>query len=79
MTKQCIVTGKRVIVGNNVSHSKRRTKRRLHPNLMKKTLVNPATGRNVTVWISTSGLRTLRKWNTEGKKYDLSELKRQCA
>jgi len=78
MPKQCIVTGKKVATGNNVSHSKRRTKRKLQANLHKKTLRNPATGRLVTAWISTRGLRTLKKWDREGKKYDLSELKQKC-
>lgn len=71
MTKSCIVTGKKVTTGFNVSHSKRHTKRRLFPNLQKRRLVNPATGRMVTVQITARGLRTLKKWDAEGKIYDL--------
>ncbi|HBK35004.1 50S ribosomal protein L28 [Candidatus Uhrbacteria bacterium RIFOXYA2_FULL_40_9] len=74
MPKQCLITGKKVTVGNNVSHSKRRTKRKLYANLLKRRLLNPATGRYVTVTISTSGLRTLKKWDREGKVYNLAEL-----
>ncbi|MBU1705145.1 50S ribosomal protein L28, partial [Patescibacteria group bacterium] len=70
MGKSCVVTGKKVIVGNNVSHSNVKTKRQLKPNLQKRKLLNPATGRKVTVWISTRGMRTLKKWDQEGKKYD---------
>lgn len=44
--------------------------------MQKKRLVNPATGRIVTVNISTRGLRTLKKWDREGKAYDLAELKK---
>jgi len=33
MSRVCQVTGKRPVTGNNVSHSKRRTKRRFLPNL----------------------------------------------
>jgi len=33
MARRCIITGKDVLVGHNVSHSKRRTKRRFLPNL----------------------------------------------
>ncbi|MFC1771315.1 50S ribosomal protein L28 [Candidatus Margulisiibacteriota bacterium] len=33
MSKQCEICGKKPLSGNNVSHSKRRTKRRWLPNL----------------------------------------------
>lgn len=71
MQKYCIVTGKQTMTGNNVSHSKQKTKRRFAPNLQKRRLMNPATGTMVTVWISTRGLRTLSKWQREGVMYDL--------
>lgn len=71
MARQCIVTKKKSVVGYTVSHSNRRTKRRVHPNLHKHRLLNPATRQYMTVMISTSGLRTLAKWETAGRKYDL--------
>lgn len=74
MPKSCVVTGKKTITGNNVSHSNVKTKRRLHSNLTKRRLVNPATGRMVMVTISARGLRTLKKWQSEGKAYDLTKL-----
>lgn len=74
MPKKCQITGKKALSGHNVSHSKRRTKRTQKPNLQKKRLLNPATGKMETVLISTSALRTLKKWNAEGKKYDLKKL-----
>ncbi len=74
MTKSCIVTGKKVGTGFNVSHSNRHTKRRIFPNLQKRRLVNPATGRTVVVQITPRGLRTLKKWDAEGKVYDLTKL-----
>lgn len=76
MSHSCIITGKKTTTGYNVSHSKVKTKRKLFPNLQKKRLVNPATGRMVTVMISTRGLRTLKKWDREGKIYNLAELKK---
>ena len=76
MSKTCIVTGKKTTTGNWVSHSNIKTKRKLKPNLQKKRLVNPATGRVVTVTISARGLRTLKKWDREGKTYDLTKLKK---
>lgn len=62
------------MAGNNVSHSKRRTRRTQKPNLQKKRLLNPASGKMETVLISTSMLRTLKKWSKEGKVYDLRKL-----
>ncbi len=75
MSKFCIVTAKKTTFGYNVSHAKNKTKRKVFANLQKKTLVNPASGRKVTVTISNNGLRTLKKWAREGKTYDLTKLK----
>jgi len=61
MSKVCQLTGKRPITGNNVSHSKRRTKRRFLPNLQKKRFFIPETDQWVTIKISTSALRTINK------------------
>lgn len=77
MSKSCIVTGKKTVTGMLVSHSHRRVKRKLHANLQTRRLLNPATGRMVTVTISNRGLRTLKKWDREGKTYDLSKLKKE--
>jgi large subunit ribosomal protein L28 len=74
MVKSCIVTGKKVTTGWRVSHSNRHTKRRLFPNLQKRRLLNPATGKMVTVAITSRGLRTLKKWRKEGKAYDLAAM-----
>jgi large subunit ribosomal protein L28 len=75
MSKVCQLTGKKPLTGNNVSHSKVKTKRRQMPNLQKRRLLNPATGKMETVKISTRGLRTLAKWLRMGKKYDLRDMK----
>jgi large subunit ribosomal protein L28 len=79
MAKSCLITGKKTTTGYHVSHSNIKTKRKLFPNLQKKRLVNPATGKTVTVTISTRGLKTLRKWDREGKTYDLAALKKESA
>lgn len=71
MAKICAITGKRPLVGNNVSHSNRKTKRRQMPNLQKKTVINPATGKAMTIMVTGRALRTLTKWLAEGKKIDL--------
>lgn len=74
MAKKCAVTGKKPLTGHNVSHSNVKTKRRQMPNLQKKRLLNPATGKIERILISTRGLRTLAKWKKEGKTYDLRDL-----
>jgi len=74
MSKTCSLTGKKPLKGNKVSHSNRKTIRRQNPNLQKKRLKNPATGKVETILISAHGLRTLAKWKREGKKYDLTQV-----
>ncbi len=61
MSKVCQLTGKRPITGNNVSHSKRRTKRRFLPNLQKKRFFIPEKDKWVTLKVSTSAIRTINK------------------
>jgi large subunit ribosomal protein L28 len=61
MSKICQVTGKRAIVGNNVSHSKRRTKRKFLPNLFEKKYYLPEEKRWITLKISAAGIRLINK------------------
>ena len=61
MSRVCQVTGKRLMVGNNVSHSKRRTKRRFYPNLFKKKFYYNEEDRWVTLNVSASGIRVINK------------------
>ena len=49
------------MVGNNVSHSKRRTKRKFYPNLITKKFYIPEEDRTVTLKLSASALRTINK------------------
>lgn len=77
MSKSCIITGKKTSTGQLVSHSNVKVKRKLFPNLQEKRLVNPKDGKTVKVTISARGLRTLKKWDREGKAYDLKALKAQ--
>lgn len=49
------------MVGNNVSHSNRKTKRRFLPNLVTKKFYLPEEDRTITLKISTSALRTVTK------------------
>ncbi|MFA5318596.1 MAG: 50S ribosomal protein L28 [Patescibacteria group bacterium] len=74
MPNTCEITGKKTGNGNRRSHSKIATKRKFKVNLQKKKLINPTTGEKMTLNLSTKAIKTLKKWNEEGKKYDLEVL-----
>ena len=59
MARRCELTGKGVMVGNNVSHAINRTKRRFLPNLLNVTLISDALGRSVKMRICANALRTV--------------------
>lgn len=61
MSRVCELTGKRTVTGNNVSHSKRRTKRKFYPNLHKKKFFIPEVDRWVTLKVSTEAMRNIDK------------------
>ncbi|TNF30813.1 MAG: 50S ribosomal protein L28 [Bacteroidetes bacterium] len=61
MSKVCQITGKKAMVGNNVSHSNVKTKRRFLPNLFKKKFYLAETDEWVTLKVSAAGLRTINK------------------
>ena len=61
MARICDITGKKVMVGNNVSRSNRKTKRKFYPNLQTKKFFVPESGEWVTLKVSTSALRTIDK------------------
>jgi large subunit ribosomal protein L28 len=61
MSKRCIITGKGVQTGNNVSHAHNKTRRRFLPNLQKVSLLSEALGENVRLRITTSAVRTIEK------------------
>ena len=61
MAKVCEISGKRPRVGNNVSKSNNKTKRKFYPNLQRKRFYLPDEDRWVTIRVSTSVLRTINK------------------
>ena len=61
MSKICQITGKKAMVGNNVSHSKRRTKPKFNANLFTKKFYWVEQGIWVSLTISAAGLRTINK------------------
>ncbi len=61
MARVCQVTGKKPIIGNSVSHSNIKTKRRFLPNLQKKRFYFAEEDRWVTLKLSADALRTINK------------------
>ncbi|MDD4489338.1 MAG: 50S ribosomal protein L28 [Paludibacter sp.] len=61
MSKICQITGKKAMVGNNVSHSKRRTKRTFDVNLFTKKFYWVEQDMWISLKISAAGLRTINK------------------
>lgn len=61
MSKVCQLTGKRVMRGNNVSKSNRKTKRVFEPNLHKKTFYIPELDQKVNLKVSAKALKTISK------------------
>ncbi len=61
MSRVCDLTGKRMMVGNKVSHSNAKTKRRFYPNLFTKKFFVPELNDWITLKVSTSALRTINK------------------
>lgn len=59
MARRCELTGKGVMVGNNVSHALNRTRRRFLPNLVNVSLISDALGRSVKLRISAAALRSV--------------------
>ena len=61
MSKICQITGKKAMVGNNVSHSKRRTKRKFNVNLFTKKFYWVEQDLWILLTVSAKGLRTINK------------------
>ncbi|MFT4662122.1 MAG: large subunit ribosomal protein L28 [Patiriisocius sp.] len=61
MSRICQLTGKKMMVGNNVSHAKNRTKRTFQPNLIKKRFFVPEQKEWVILKVCTKALRTVNK------------------
>ena len=58
---KCQLTGKRRLVGNNVSHAHNKTKRVQMPNIQRKRIWVPEEDKFVRVKLSTRALRTVTK------------------
>ena len=61
MARVCCVTGKKPMVGNNVSHANNKTKRRFLPNLQKRRFWVESENRWMSMRITNAALRTIDK------------------
>ena len=59
MSRRCMITGKAVMSGNNVSHAMNRTRRKFMPNIQDTSLYSQKLERWVKVRVSAAGLRTV--------------------
>ena len=61
MSRVCQVTGKKPMVGNNVSHANNRTKRRFLPNLQSRRFWIESENRFIRLRLTTAGIRLIDK------------------
>ena len=61
MSKVCEITGKKAMLGNNVSFSINKTRRRFDVNLTKKRFYIPEEDRWITLRVSTRALKAINK------------------
>ncbi len=61
MARVCLVTGKKTMSGNNVSHANNKTKRRFLPNLQWRKFWVESENRWVRMRVSSAALRTIDK------------------
>src|ERR1700733_283086 len=61
MARVCQVTGKRPMVGNNVSHANNKTKRRFLPNLQRRRFWVESENRWISLRLTNAALRTIDK------------------
>lgn len=61
MSRVCELTGKKAMVGNNVSHAMNKTKRKFDANLVKKRFYIPEEDKWITLRVSTSAIKNINK------------------
>ena len=71
MAKVCQVTGKKPMVGNNVSHANNKTKRRFLPNLQNRRFWVESENRWISLRLTKAGLRVIDKNGIDAVLVDL--------
>ena len=59
MARRCMITGKGVLSGNNVSHANNKTRRRYLPNLQEQSFFSDVLGTSIPIRLSVNGIRTI--------------------
>jgi large subunit ribosomal protein L28 len=59
MARRCVITGKGVLAGNNVSHANNKTRRRFLPNLQESSFWSEILAAPIKLRLSTNGIRTV--------------------
>ena len=73
MSRVCQVTGKKPMVGNNVSHANNKTKRRFLPNLHSRRFWVESENRWVRLRVSSAALRLIDKKGIDVVLADMRE------
>ena len=71
MARVCQVTGKSPMVGNNVSHANKKTRRRFLPNLQYRRFWVESENRFIRLRVSNAGLRIIDKNGIDAVLADL--------
>ncbi len=71
MARKCPVTGKGVMVGNNVSHANNKTKRRFLPNLQQRRIFVESENRWISLRVSHAGMRVIDKIGIDAVLVDM--------
>ena len=61
MSRVCELTGKKAMVGNNVSHAMNKTKRKFNANLISKRFYIPEEDKWIKLKVSTAALKNINK------------------
>ena len=71
MANVCIVTGKKPLTGNNISHANNKTKRRFSPNIHTHRFWVESENRFVKLKLSTKGMRIIDKYGIDAVLSDI--------
>ncbi len=71
MSRVCQVTGKRPMVGNNVSHAHNKTRRRFAPNLHYHRFWVESENRHVRLRVSSKGMRIIDRLGIDSVLADI--------
>lgn len=73
MSRVCQITGKKAVVGNNVSHANNKTKRKFSPNLHTKKFYVPELDEWIYLKVSAHGMRIINKKGIYNSLVEASE------